>query len=365
MITKVYIDNFRCFTNFELELGSFHLLLGENGSGKSTFFDVLSRIQGLLSGGSVGECFPLGDRTVWDNRTVQDFSMEISVGEERFRYELRVEHNLPERKQRIARERLLWNSHVFYRFEDGDAHLYRIAGSRVVEGSSFAFDWTLSFIPLLQERSDNQPVFGFRKAVHDWATVRLVPPRMQSASDEESATLGPEGRNFSSWYRYLTQAHPEVTSAALQALRDVIPGFQHLRFETMGEGKRLEVCFDNMDRAFPFSQLSDGQRALIALYTLLHSVAPLGYSLHIDEPDNYVCLREIQPWLTQLEDLCAQEGRQAILISHHPELINRLAKDYGIWFSRPDNGPVRARKEYPVVDGLTAAETMARGWDDE
>jgi hypothetical protein len=78
-----------------------------------------------------------------------------------------------------------------------------------------------------------------------------------------------------------------------------------------------------------------------------------------------VCLREIQPWIAELEDICGKEGRQAILISHHPELINRLARDYGIWFSRPNNWHVQARKGYPVVNGLTAAETMARGWDDE
>jgi predicted ATPase len=188
---------------------------------------------------------------------------------------------------------------------------------------------------------------------------------MESVSQEESPGLDPDGRNFSSWYRYLAQAHPEVTSAALHALRDVIPGIQHLRFETMGESKRLEVSFEHIDRPLPFSQLSDGQRALIALYSLLHSIPSLGYSLFIDEPDNYVCLREIQPWLLKLEDLCTEQDRQAILISHHPEIINPLARDHGIWLSRPNNGPVRARKDYPVVDGLTAAETMARGWDDE
>jgi len=365
MITKVYIDNFRCFTNFELELGSFHLLLGENGSGKSTLFDMLSRIQGLLVGMSVSDCFPTRDLTAWDTRTKQDFGVEVSIGGHLFGYELRIEHNLEEGKQRIARERLLWNSEVFYRFEDGEAHLYRIGGHQVVEGAHFPFDWTKSFIPLLPERTDNQPLCWFRQAVYQWQAIRLAPPSMDAFSSEESPTIASDGNDFSSWYRYLMQAHPDVTAAATQALRHIIPGMEDLRFVSTGEAKCLQVTFAGMPQPQMFFQLSDGQRALIALYSLLHAVPSLGYSLHIDEPDNYVCLREIQPWLAELEDLCSEGDRQAILISHHPEIINPLAKDHGIWFSRPDNGPVRARKGYPVVDGLTAAETMARGWGDE
>jgi len=365
MITKVTIDNFRCFTNFELELGPFHLLLGDNGSGKSTFFDVLSRVGWLLAGASVEDCFALTDLTAWDKRTAQDFAVEMSAGDDEFRYELRIEHNLDEATRSIARERLLWNSQVFYRFEDGQAHLYGFDGSHVVEGATFPFDSSRSFLPLLPQRPDNAPLRRFRDSVFGWLCVRLVPPQMEASSKAESHTINPDGRNFSSWYHYLTTAHPEVIVEVTRSLGDVIPGLKHLRFRSIGESKWLEASFKRMSKDLAFFQLSDGQRALVVLYTLLHSIPSLGYSLYIDEPDNYVCLREIQPWLTQLEDLCGQEGRQAILISHHPELINRLAKDYGIWFSRPDDGPVRARKEYPVVDGLTAAETMARGWDDE
>jgi predicted ATPase len=243
MITKIYIDNFRCFTNFELELGPFHLLLGENGTGKSTLFDVLSRIRSLLGGSSVEECFFPSELTAWDTRTAQDFAVEMRVGDDQFRYELRIEHNLGELKQRIAEERFLWNSQVFYRFENGEAHLYHVAGSEIIEGTSFPFDWTRSFIPLLPERTDNQPLCRFRQAVYQWLSVRLVPPLMDTFSKQESNVIAPSGANFSSWYRYLTQAHPEVIEQVARSLRDVIPGMQHLRFARMGETMRLEASF--------------------------------------------------------------------------------------------------------------------------
>ena len=365
MITKVYIDNFRCFTNFELELDSLNLLLGANGTGKSSLFDVLRRIQSLILGLSIGECSSWTDLTAWDTRTAQDFAVESIGLKERFRYELRVEHNLDQRTARIARERLLWNSQVLYRFEEGEVHLYSVAGSQIIEGATFPFDSSRSFIPLLPERSDNQPLCRFRDSVGQWLSVGLMPPQMDASSEEESYTIDPEGGNFSSWYHYLLTAHPEITTEVGRSLQEVIPGIQHLRFTPLGEAKWLEVVFEKVPRPLAFFEVSDGQRALIVLYTILHAIPSLGYSLYIDEPDNYVCLREIQPWLLRLEELCSEGERQAVLISHHPELINALAKDHGIWFSRPDNGPVRASREFPVVDGLTAAETMARGWDDE
>jgi len=54
-----------------------------------------------------------------------------------------------------------------------------------------------------------------------------------------------------------------------------------------------------------------------------------------------------------------------LLISHHPELINYLAREKGVFFRRDHNGPTRvgpARIEDET--GLTPAELIARGWVD-
>lgn len=61
MISKIYADNFRGLINFELRLGEKNLLLGPNGSGKTTVFDLLWRIQRLVVGGTkVAEVFSSG-----------------------------------------------------------------------------------------------------------------------------------------------------------------------------------------------------------------------------------------------------------------------------------------------------------------
>ena len=83
-----------------------------------------------------------------------------------------------------------------------------------------------------------------------------------------------------------------------------------------------------------------------------------------DEPDNFVALRELQPWLGFLEDQLEQSQGQVFLISHHPELLNQLATEHGVVFRRLDSGWVKAEPFLAKRDGdLSPAELVARGWD--
>ncbi len=50
MLKRIHIDNFRCLVNFELNFDSINLFLGGNGSGKSTVFEVLRKLQSFILG---------------------------------------------------------------------------------------------------------------------------------------------------------------------------------------------------------------------------------------------------------------------------------------------------------------------------
>ena len=117
---------------------------------------------------------------------------------------------------------------------------------------------------------------------------------------------------------------------------------------------------------FMFNELSTGQRALVVLYTLLNCLEEDDTALLIDEPDNFVAVEEIQPWLLALRDRIDRGGLQALLISHHPELLNYLARESGIRLFRQCNSPTRVAP-FGGVSGstLTPAEQVARGWVDE
>jgi predicted ATPase len=190
---------------------------------------------------------------------------------------------------------------------------------------------------------------------------------MEEFAREESARLFLHAGNFAHWYRFLSLENQGAVFNLRRDLMDVLPGFDGLRLKDAGDSKRLVADFRMGDKDYTvgFAELSDGQRQLIVLYAILEALRAGEFSaLFIDEPDNFVSLREIQPWQQLLEEVCDEGKRQAVIVSHHPEIINAMAHGSERWFSRPQGLHVRAAP-FPAMDGLTPAEIVARGWDDE
>jgi hypothetical protein len=109
---------------------------------------------------------------------------------------------------------------------------------------------------------------------------------------------------------------------------------------------------------------ANNYRCLVnAPYSLLVGLENQGFTILIDEPENHVALAEIQPWLMDLRDACGEGFPQAVLISHHPELIDYLGAESGRWIERDALGPSRVKKLPEHTDGsLSLSELIARGW---
>jgi predicted ATPase len=181
--------------------------------------------------------------------------------------------------------------------------------------------------------------------------------------------------NFASWYRHLRLESDDQN--LLLDLREAIPGFEHMDLKPAGIGNYWLVLTFSTDeqpglakQSFPyfFYDLSDGQRVLIGLYSVLHFGMRPGTTVLFDEPDNFVALREIQPWLEKVLERVEDEdsNTQVLIASHHPELLNRMAFESGILLDRPGGRHTRARPfDDPSQTGLSAAELIARGWEHE
>ena len=75
---RVYIDNYKCFANFEIQPQAIQLILGGNGTGKTTLFDVLESLRDFLTEGTATyQSFPAGTLTAWDQRRTQTFESGI------------------------------------------------------------------------------------------------------------------------------------------------------------------------------------------------------------------------------------------------------------------------------------------------
>jgi len=178
-------------------------------------------------------------------------------------------------------------------------------------------------------------------------------------------------KHLADWIRHLSQESFQAYSRLQELLKDgVLEGFLNLNLEkTTPTSRRLMFNFsfpeNGTDKSFSlsFSQLSDGQRMLIALYTIVCALEEQDYIICIDEPENFISLREIQPWLRMIEDLVHEKGRQCLMISHHPEMLNYLANEYGTLLYREESGVVRSKKFECDKELLRPAEIMARGWE--
>ncbi len=372
MIKRLYVDNFRCLVNFEYKPAPLQLLFGVNGSGKSTVFEVLTALRQFITWGDATEkTFPGLTLTAWQTRPEQTFELELEGNSGTYTYNLTIEHNRVLNKNRVKLEELRFDGQLLYSFDGENAHLFRDDFS---QGPVFPQDWSRSGVASIPARQDNQRLTWFRNRMGQVYTLAIDPLRMDIVSLAEQTAPDPGVTNFVSWYRNLTQESPERMGPLFESLKETIEGFTGMSLGAMGEtAKVLRVSFAHREDQspaqqpfnLPLNQISTGQRSLIALFTLLHCAVRPDRTLCIDEPDNFIALKEIQPWVEELCDRVEQEKSQCLLISHHPEFIDRLAVRHGTLFTRTGQGPVRIKPfAWAEADAVRPSEIVARGWEE-
>ncbi len=367
MIRRIAIDNYRCFTNFEFEPGRVNLLLGANGTGKSSFLDAITGLVDLIrQGEEIGEAFPTSALTRWDKRDLQRFELEVEGNGGRYRYVLVVRHDRKRERAEIERERVTFEGKTLFAFEESTVHLHRNDGSK---GTEFPARGSRSFLAQIEDRAETRTLMWFLDYLTEVWTLRLDVSNIMGISAEEEQSLAQDGSNFGSWYRDFAQEHPERLAPLWDALKTAIPGFEVLRLTSAGGRGRIrdlmvKMLAGGVTYDLEIEELSDGQRGLLVLYTLLEGFDPSTGCLLLDEPEAHVGLGEIQPWLVALDERMGDQG-QVFVASHHPEVVDYLAASEPFLFERPDAGPARARPaEFDRECGLTASEQLARGLDD-
>ena len=372
MLQRLYVDNYKCLVNFDLHLQELSLLLGPNGVGKTSVLDVVFALRRLLDGSARitdADAFSTRTLTRWQKVRLQVFEIEILLDPDRFTYRLEVDHDRSTRRARIHLEKLVHQDErdkgPLFEFENGEVRLYR---DNYSPGPQYTYDWSESALARIVPRKDNERLTRFLDFVRKIMVCSLYPPIFSAESRGEDPLLQRDTRNFADWYRHVVQERPDLLPEFTYTLQEIIHGYRGIRLEMVGQETRaLMVEFDEGGELYKlrFDELSDGQRALIALYALIHLTADQGYTLFLDEPDNYVALPEIQPWLRELGDTCGETVPQAVISSHHPELIDYLGCENSYTLQREKSGVVTVRKPEanPAEPGLKRSELIARGWD--
>ena len=371
MINRIYVDNYKCFTNFECRFGPMQLLLGENGSGKTSTFNVLETLRDfLINGYPTSYQFPNSTLTAWDSRPLQTFELGLTGNGGDYLYKLIIEHDRTNFSNRIKSEDLSFNNSQLFHFDGRDAHLF---SEGQANDSKFPFDNTRSAIFFIPPREEHEKLIWFRQRMRGIYFFSPDPTHMTSIADTERFISDRPMLQLASWIRHLWQQRADFAAALLDHLREIIEGLATFNLEKTSEiSRELRFQFHlggttaaSLSRQYSlkFDQLSDGQKNLVALYTILLAAVHEGATVCLDEPDNFISLREIQPWLIELRKQVHSQSSQCLLISHHPELINLLSTDCGLNFYREEAGPTRVKAfEWTGEEGLLPAELIARGW---
>lgn len=366
MLKRLYADNFRALVNFEFKPGRLNLLLGDNGSGKTSVFDVLGRIKDLIVlGVPAAEIFSFST-TRWTGRDLQRFELEIELPSGSYRYILEVHH--PPRNPGgalVHSETVLFEGQRVFHYSDGTIELEQ-------EGSPapavFPFRADRSFLTNIDSQGSRKTprLVELKRFIEGLWVLQPNPFQMDTFTRHETPFLGRYCANFASFFSYLNSERPELRNQLETHLKEALPNFKNFSLPRAGDQKLLKAHFESQGQRldYTFLELSEGQRVLAVLYSAVLGLARSGAPLCFDEPDNFVSLGEIQPWLHLLRDESRERGDQVMVISHHPEVMDYLALD-SVWvFERPA-GHVRVRayssEPTPETETLRLSELVARG----
>jgi predicted ATPase len=364
MITRLYANNFRCLVAFETKFDSFGVLCGPNGAGKSSVFDALRLVRDLASGETTLESpdFARLEFTSWLESRVQEFEIDLEVEGHQFSYLLHVEQTHNDVKPRVVKERAKSGKKTLYERDLEGVTLKRASGSE----SRFPLDWRQAALGAIQAVGDRKEIELLQKAISRWVILRPSPHLMEFESRGESKMPRLHMNNLTSWYRYLSQEQ-DWTDDLRESLQQVWPDFRSFRLENVGsQTKALQLRFGETagkgSETLYLDQLSDGEKMLVSLYMVRSALATGAiHTALIDEPDNFVGLPELQPWVISMMELL-DDQRQALLISHNPEILGTAGSAYGRFVWRDNHSAPSRIGPLNVPEGLTPGEAIARGW---
>jgi len=393
MIRRIEALNYRCLRYVSQPLDHFHVLVGPNASGKSTFLDVLGLVRDLLTWG-------LDDAVLAREGTIESVGRARSVDELIFnqmanRFELAVELEIPDELHGSTGN----NRYQIARYEidigkDSENDELTIA------------DETLWFCPEPLSRTTPQTLLfpnepappesvlakrarkGWRRIVRKtesgndyfyseigrrWSPYRSGPRRLALANlvqDEEHfpvalwvrnilmagihvlalnsaamrrpsspsvpSTFRMDGSNLPLVVRDLRNHHEKDFKDWLDHLRTVLPDLQTIDVVERPEDRHLylTVYYLNLEHPVPSWLLSDGTLRLFALTLLAY--LPHNQEVYlIEEVENGIHPRAIE---AVFDSLSSVYDGQVLLATHSPLIVGLTDREQILCFAKNPSG---------------------------
>ena len=361
-IESLCIKNYCALRDIELkQLKPLTVLLGANGSGKSTFFDVFAFL---------AECFTTGLDIAWKKRGgLKELRSRGCDGPIEFELKYREKPKLPiityhlsidENTEGpfVATEWLQWRvgrggKHVrFLDFERGTGSV--IPGEKPDKTGTPIHeqldDPSTLAVNMFGQSSQHPRVSTLRRFITDWYLLNLSTDAARKTTDDgPQKRLSKTGNNLPNVIQYLQERYPERLEKIISLLSDRVPRLEMVDTELMMDGRRLLKIKDA-----PFEQpilakfASDGTLKLLSYLILFHDRQP-PQLIGIEEPENYLHPR----LLTGLVDTCriACTTSQLMITTHSPRFVNELYTDE-VWVLYRDEQGFTVCKQASEMQGI-------------
>lgn len=355
-LKSIKIQNYKALQNISLkELPNFMVLVGANGTGKSTLFDVFGFLRDALNG-NVRQALDARGRfpeVVTRGHEQESILLEIQVKMDIAGISRLVTYHL-EIGQDEGRPLI---RHEFLRYKRGrhGAPFYFLdfrngVGFAIANEEDFKKpDLELTRETQQLESPDILAIKGLgqfqrfkaanalRQLLENWHVsdfhINAARGRKDAAGSEEHLSVS--GDNLPRVAQYLYENHRPVFDRILERMKQRVPGIVGVQPELTQDGYLILRYQDGTFKT-PFLDryVSDGTIKMFAYLVLLHDPSPHPL-LCIEEPEN-------QLYPTLMAELAeefrgyARSGGQVMVSTHSPDLLNSLRLEEVYWLAKED-----------------------------
>lgn len=381
MITLVEANNFRCLRYVRQELGRFHVLVGPNASGKTTFLDVIQFLGDLVTG-NLDDAIRSRSENLKDllwHRTGDKFELAIEMAipdeyrsqhsdKEVCRYEIAIGIHPETQENAILSERVLLlprrKPRVIQRtfFPDPPRQPNTIMTSTARKGVKTVISKSPSGNDIFHQETGkgwdhvfrlghrrsalaNLPEDEFKFPVST-ALKRLLSRGVQSLMLNSVRMRNPsppgrgvefrtDGSNLPWVIEWLSMKAPDRKAQWVAHVRTALPDIEDIRTVQRPEdlSRYLVVRYKN-GLEIPSWVLSDGTLRLLAL-TLVAYLPDLRGVFLIEEPENGIHPRAVE---TVFQSLSTVYGAQILLATHSPVILGLARVEDILCFARIPEG---------------------------
>jgi predicted ATPase len=369
MFSSVEAVGFRCLRHVKQALGPFHVLVGPNASGKTTFLDAISLASDLVNRGiyeAIGARTQNFEDLLW-RREGHGFVLSLHarlprrlISEDRpyaiIRYEISIARDLELNKLAIEQEKVLLVSddgalerpvvlktssrHAFIPESDGDVSsiVFNIGPRRSALGSlpedESQFPATTWLKSLLLD--------GVAQIVLDSQSMRRASPPGQGLGFKA------DGSNLPWVVEALQENVPERYAGWIAHLQTALPDLEGIRVvERADDRHRYLMLRYRGGLEVPSWMTSDGTLRLLAL-TLLAYMPERESVYLIEEPENGIHPRAVE---TMYQSLSNVYGAQVLLATHSPIVLSMVEPSHLLCFSKDADGATQivTGDEHPAL----------------